>query len=162
MRSTYRRDGRSSYTLNSRSTWTARRTCEDSRIAKTCHNLDKTMRWVCTISLAMALSACSPLRFQSPLPQDGPTLHEILQQQGQATSSDRSNYPPLPPLGLDGLYGYTRTSFAELDVQFPRLPNPTIIMFVFPHLSDEQTPVPGYSTMFPLYETVHFALPGEL
>ena len=52
--------------------------------------------------------------------------------------------------------------FSELDVQFPRLPNPMIILFVFPHLSAEQTPVPGYSTMFPLYETVHFALPGEL
>ena len=89
-------------------------------------------------------------------------MHEILQQHGQATSVDRQSYPPLPPLGLDGLYGYTRTSFTELDVQFPRLPNPTIIMFVFPHLSAEQTPVPGYSTMFPLYETVHFALPGEL
>ena len=119
------------------------------------------MRLVCTISLVMALSACSPLKIQSPLPQDGPTMHEILQQHGQATAP-AGPQSQLPQLGLDGLHGYTRTSFSELDVQFPRLPNPTIIMFVFPHLSAEQTPVPGYSTMFPLYETVHFALPGEL
>ena len=121
------------------------------------------MRWVFTISLALlALSGCAQLKLQTPLPQDGPTMQEILQQQGQSASTDRPDYPPLPALELDGLYGYTRTSFSELDVQFPRLPNPTIIMFVFPHLSEEQTPVPGYSTMFPLYETVHFALPGEL
>ena len=118
------------------------------------------MRWVFTISLVLTLSACAKLKIQSPLPQSGPTMYEIIQQQGQSTNPiTRTNSLPLD---LDGLYGYTRTSFTELDVQFPRLPNPTIVMFIFPHLSAERTPVPGYSTMFPLYETVHFALPGEL
>ena len=64
------RDGQSPYTLNSRSTWTALRTLDASRIVKTYHNLDKTMRWVFTISLVLALSACAKLKIQSPLPQD--------------------------------------------------------------------------------------------
>ena len=35
-------------------------------------------------------------------------------------------------------------------------------MYVFPHLSgSESVPVPGYSTVFPLYQRVHYALPGE-
>ncbi len=61
-----------------------------------------------------------------------------------------------------GLDGYTREVYNELSVRFPRLPNPTIIMFVFPHLSEENTPVPGYSTMFQLYPRAEYALPGEL
>ena len=76
--------------------------------------------------------------------------------------------PPPKSLALelpslqDGLHGYTRNVFNELDVLFPRLPNPTIVMYVFPHLSEEKTPIPGYSTVFQLYERDHFALPGEL
>ena len=61
-----------------------------------------------------------------------------------------------------GLYGYTRDAYTELEARFPRLPNPTLIMYIFPHLSAEGTPVPGYSTMFPLYEKPHYALPGEI
>ena len=35
-------------------------------------------------------------------------------------------------------------------------------MYVFPHLSGtEPTPVPGYSTVFPFYQRVQYALPGE-
>jgi hypothetical protein len=36
-------------------------------------------------------------------------------------------------------------------------------MYIFPHLSgSERTPVPGYVTTFPFYETVEYALPGEV
>ncbi len=34
-------------------------------------------------------------------------------------------------------------------------------MYVFPHLADGNTPVPGYSTVFPFYSQVQYALPGE-
>ncbi len=61
-----------------------------------------------------------------------------------------------------GLHGYTREAFNELDVLFPRLPNPTLVMYVFPHLAGEEgVPVPGYATSFPMYERVEYALPGE-
>lgn len=49
-----------------------------------------------------------------------------------------------------------------LNQQFPRLPNPDLVMYVFPHLAGEEAvPVPGYSTVFPLYRHVPYALPGE-
>ena len=61
------------------------------------------------------------------------------------------------------LAGYSRTAHTELDTIFPRLPNPTLVMYVFPHLAgSERVPVPGYATTFPLYERTEFALPGEV
>jgi conjugative transfer region lipoprotein (TIGR03751 family) len=61
------------------------------------------------------------------------------------------------------LQGYTRDAYNELDTHFPRLPNPTLVLYVFPHLvGEERVPVPGYATTFPLFRTVEYALPGEL
>jgi conjugative transfer region lipoprotein (TIGR03751 family) len=57
---------------------------------------------------------------------------------------------------------YTRTAANEIRNLFPRLPNPDLVMYVFPHLSGtEQAPVPGYSTVFPFYQRVQYAMPGE-
>lgn len=56
---------------------------------------------------------------------------------------------------------YSRTQESELSQQFPRLPNPDMVMYVFPHLADGSAPVPGYSTVFPFYTHTQYALPGE-
>lgn len=57
---------------------------------------------------------------------------------------------------------YTRTAANEIHSLFPRLPNPDLLMYVYPHLSgSEQAPIPGYSTVFPFYQRVQYALPGE-
>lgn len=57
---------------------------------------------------------------------------------------------------------YTRTAANEIYRQFHRLPNPDLLMYVFPHLAgSDPVPVPGYSTLFPLYQRVQYALPGE-
>ena len=45
---------------------------------------------------------------------------------------------------------------------FPKLPNPELIMHVFPHITPNGTAVPGYTTAFDLYEKNHYALPGEV
>ena len=69
------------------------------------------------------------------------------------------------PLEADAadLKGYARDAFNELDTHFPRLPNPTLVMYVFPHLAGaERVPVPGYATTFPMYRQVEYALPGEV
>jgi conjugative transfer region lipoprotein (TIGR03751 family) len=57
---------------------------------------------------------------------------------------------------------YTRTAATEVYSQFRRLPNPDLAMYVFPHLAgSDPVPVPGYTTVFPLYQRVQYALPGE-
>lgn len=57
---------------------------------------------------------------------------------------------------------YTRTATNEIRNLFPRLPNPDLVLYVYPHLSGtEQAPILGYSTVFPLYQRVQYALPGE-
>jgi conjugative transfer region lipoprotein (TIGR03751 family) len=63
----------------------------------------------------------------------------------------------------DGIYcGYERTARNEIQQLFPRLPNPDILVFVTPHLATRnRVPVPGYTTVLPLYDQVHYAMPGE-
>lgn len=41
------------------------------------------------------------------------------------------------------------------------LPNPDMVMYLYPHLADGNTPVPGYSTVFPFYSQTQYAMPGE-
>ena len=57
---------------------------------------------------------------------------------------------------------YTRSAANEIYRQFHRLPNPDLVMYVFPHVAGtDPVPVPGYTTVFPLYQRVQYAMPGE-
>lgn len=57
---------------------------------------------------------------------------------------------------------YTRTARNEVYRQFQRLPNPDLVMYVYPHLAGtDPVPVPGYTTVFPLYQRIQYAMPGE-
>jgi conjugative transfer region lipoprotein (TIGR03751 family) len=56
---------------------------------------------------------------------------------------------------------YSRTQASEISQQFPRLPNPDMVMYLYPHLADGNTPVPGYSTVFSFYSRTQYAMPGE-
>ncbi|MDZ7753228.1 MAG: TIGR03751 family conjugal transfer lipoprotein [Gammaproteobacteria bacterium] len=116
----------------------------------------------------LLLGGCAGTK-ESVLPQDGPSMKAIYD--GHLTGMGADG--PLAvrrelgtrPLGDDDvdLAGYSRTAHTELETLFPRLPNPTLVMYVFPHLADaERVPVPGYATTFTLYERVEYALPGEV
>lgn len=56
---------------------------------------------------------------------------------------------------------YSRTQEIEISQQFSRLPNPDMVMYLYPHLAGGNTPVPGYSTVFPFYSQTQYAMPGE-
>jgi conjugative transfer region lipoprotein (TIGR03751 family) len=57
---------------------------------------------------------------------------------------------------------YTRTTLAELDNLFPRHANPDMVIYVYPHLATRvRAPIPGYTTVIPLFERVEYRLPGE-
>lgn len=55
----------------------------------------------------------------------------------------------------------TLTAYEKLQQQFPKAPNPTMVIYIFPHLTASGTPVPGYNTYFTLYESDHFILSPE-
>lgn len=70
--------------------------------------------------------------------------------------------PLLDKSPADDPSAYTRTAQNEIVRQFQRLPNPDLVMYVFPHLAgNDPVPVPGYSSVFPLYQRVQYALLGE-
>ena len=61
------------------------------------------------------------------------------------------------------LSDYVRSEKNQLQKRFKLLPNPTMYMFVAPHLAtSDQVPIPGYLTEFRMWEEDHYAMPGEL
>ena len=122
-----------------------------------------------TLSLtSLLLSSCASTK-DAVLPQDGPSMKAIYEQHIEEMGA-RDPLVVREALGnrpvVDGegaLHGYTREAYNEIDTIFPRVPNPSLVMYVFPHLAgNEQVPVPGYVTTFPMYERVEYALPGEV
>ena len=103
------------------------------------------------------------------LPADGPTMKAIYTRHfsdiGLQDRESLRRHVAARPIHDDGvdLAGYTRDAYNELNLHFPRLPNPTLVLYVYPHLAGSaRVPVPGYATTFPLYERVEYALPGEV
>ena len=116
----------------------------------------------------ISLAGCASTK-EAVLPQDGPSMKDIYQghiqeMNAQDPLSIRQELGGRPILtGESALHGYTRDAANEIDAIFSRLPNPTLVMYVFPHLAGEESvPVPGYATAFPMYERTEYALPGEV
>ena len=127
------------------------------------------LRPIVTIAwISLTLGGCASTK-ESVLPQDGPSMKAIYDAHFEGMGADDPyvlrRELGTRPLGDDDvdLAGYSRTAHTELETIFPRLPNPTLVMYVFPHLAGiERVPVPGYATTFTLYERVEYALPGEV
>ncbi len=118
--------------------------------------------------ISLVLTGCAGTK-NAVLPQDGPPMKTIYEQHIREMGAHdpmamRQTLGDRPIVdGDDALHGYTRDAHDEIDMTFPRLPNPSLVMYVFPHLAgDEQVPVPGYVTTFPMYERIEYALPGEV
>lgn len=119
-------------------------------------------------SISLVLAGCANTK-EAVLPQDGPSMKAIYEQHIQETGAHdplvmRETLKDRALIDGDGaLHGYTREAHNEIDTIFPRLPNPSLVMYLFPHLAgEEQVPVPGYVTTFPMYERIEYALPGEV
>lgn len=128
----------------------------------------QTKRKYLILALSISLlTGCAMGTKDDLLPQTGPTMMEVYKDQMQSASISKQPKLLLPTraikTGTEELIGYTRTSQTEISNQFPTLPNPTLVMYVYPHLTGfSNHPVPGYSTSFTLYEKAQYALPGEV
>lgn len=123
----------------------------------------------CALALAaLALAGCSVIgKHESPLPRDGPTMTEIYRNHMSGSGAEGEAATPrdrLPSRGADddAVIAQRRNLSEPLNNRFERLPNPDLTLHVFPHLAQGRYPVPGYDTVFPMYETVQYAMPGEV
>ena len=115
------------------------------------------------------------------MPKDtGPTMAQIYNQKTGVTSHEESSgdgdtkntMDPEKPAQIttqtEGMItnaDYTMTAQNQVGSLFKMLPNPSIAVYVFPHMSqfnNTDVPVPGYTTAFFLYEKNHYAMPGEV
>jgi len=132
--------------------------------------------WIKTTAaalVALTLAGCAT-NTEDLLSHNGSTMMDVWNQQTAGTTQQgqasqqlldarqalrRSLIEPLTPSTNEP---YTRTAQNEIHRQFHRLPNPDLVMYVFPHWAGtDPVPVPGYSTVFPLYQRVQYAMPGE-
>lgn len=124
------------------------------------------------VAAALALGGCATSKDEL-LPHGEHTMLDVWNQETSASGGQAAKplldarqclRRPLtdPASAQASLADYTRTAANEIHRQFHRLPNPDMVMYVFPHLAgSEAVPVPGYSTVFPFYERVQYAMPGE-
>ncbi|WP_155996743.1 MULTISPECIES: TIGR03751 family conjugal transfer lipoprotein [unclassified Thioalkalivibrio] len=120
---------------------------------------------------AVLTAGCASTSADKVIPKDGPTMNEVYEGHFESmgrTDVDAARQALQQPIGRDvqdgtaDLAGYTRSAHDEIETRFSRVPNPTLVMFVYPHLAGrDEVPVPGYSTSFPMYDRHHYALPGE-
>lgn len=120
------------------------------------------------VDFIFAMNGCASSG--TAIPQGGPTMAEVYQEAMHASNADaldnaRQQITAIkanPANNTRSAINFSRNQFNEINNLFPQLPNPPLIMYVYPHLTgEEQTPVPGYSTAFPLYDKTHYALPIE-
>lgn len=120
-----------------------------------------------------ALTACSVSGpRESPLNEataGSPTVSEVFRgTDGAQTDNNRARERfntsgRARPVGqLDAQQSPYWTPLTPMKQRFARVPNPDLVMVVYPHLSKGKYPVPGYVTVFPMYEQTQYALPGEV
>tara|TARA_R110002110_G_scaffold158656_1_gene356146 strand:+ start:25827 stop:26216 length:390 start_codon:yes stop_codon:yes gene_type:complete len=120
-----------------------------------------------TLSISLLLAGCASSK-DTILPQNGPSMRDIYDAHVQ-TSEGEDPRRRLPAAGLrapghhlSDLGAAARADYRAISARFMRVSNPTLVMYIFPHLAGAHwVPVPGYSTVFPLYERAEYALPGE-
>lgn len=126
-------------------------------------------KWISFSFIALSiLSGCTTAG--NAIPEGGPTMAQVYEeamQKSNSSSLDAAREEITSPINLNTkqaqLSDYTRNSENEVNNLFPTLPNPQVVMYVYPHLADkDEAPVPGYSTAFFLYNNTHYALPGEI
>ncbi|AKE60103.1 TIGR03751 family conjugal transfer lipoprotein [Citrobacter farmeri] len=115
--------------------------------------------------LPLLLAACSSQETLLPVDENTTMLNIWGGQNGsaQALYDARSVLRrPLDDATVTAQQQAARNNGNSTKALFQRLPNPDLELYVFPHLAgSEGVPVPGYTTIFPFYNRVQYALPDE-
>ncbi|GKT25056.1 TIGR03751 family conjugal transfer lipoprotein [Acidovorax sp. SUPP3334] len=133
------------------------------------------------LSLVLLGTGCSVTgNRESPINEvtrGSPTVLDIYRGKALASKEDGTGEPARTQTAQDRLRGAstarpiaagdadTRRYWSALEPmrqRFARVPNPDLVMVVYPHLARGTYPVPGYVTTFPMYEQTFYALPGEV
>ena len=112
------------------------------------------------LSIAMLVSACTSPRNRQLLPQETHTTAELLNSANNGAPSSLYTTAKELEIPTHVAASTTMSDLKDLNRDFKRIPNPEIVGFVFAHQS-AGIPIPGYATIFTLYEREHFALRGE-
>jgi len=118
------------------------------------------------IAVALSLTACATSK-EDVIPQDGPDMQAIYDTHQRNAGAQRNLTTPRAELDRSiahkagDLRDFTQQASNEIEQVFVLLPNPQMVLFVYPHLSIEGAPVPGYTTAFPMYAIDQYAMPGE-
>lgn len=118
----------------------------------------KTTLLLLAISTSTLLSGCST---KQVIPDTGEEIIDIYNKHVGSTKSVNKMFRELR-YDRRNLVSYTRDASNEINLKFPKLPNPELVLYVYPHFTRKGHPVPGYSTVFRMYEKDEYALPGEL
>ncbi len=120
---------------------------------------------ITALGLAMTISGCSTQIKQAD---NSPTMGQAYERALSASSNtdDPNNADNQDLNSVRHLVNQANLAQASSNntvlSEFPMLPNPQLILYITPHYAgDEQMPVPGYYTVFPLYEKNYYALPSE-
>lgn len=114
------------------------------------------------ISISLAAASCAGPK-KRVVSEDAPTMQQVYEEKfgAEKPAGDTHAERPVSEGAVD-LRGYTRDAAVELDALFPVVPNPTLVMFIYPHVTDAGREVPGYSSRLKMYRKRHYALPGEM
>ena len=119
---------------------------------------------IAVLALLQGCSVSGPR--ESPLPRSGPRMIDIYERHVEENSghslSSQSELPRRPYDEPARSTGSNVGLVSAMNSRFARLPNPDIELYVYPHLAKGKYPIPGYVTVFPMFESVQYALPGEV
>lgn len=117
---------------------------------------------VVTLCIALNLSGCASSHPPQNNISEAHIYHMAMEQSNsESLKSVRKKITPLSQTIHDANLDKANV-LNNLNQQFPLLPNPQTIVYVYPHLSVDGVPIPGYYTAFRLSDKNHYALPGEV
>ncbi|HEK0788390.1 TPA: TIGR03751 family conjugal transfer lipoprotein [Proteus mirabilis] len=122
-----------------------------------------------SLIMILLLAGCSTSK-EEILPTGNNTMRDIWQSKVGEIKTEKRQERAIQRglLGSDNLPNHlinkSEIQQAKKHIQhhFPRLPNPDMVIYIYPHfVGSEPTPIPSYSTVFPFYSKVQYALPNE-